>query len=69
MCVHADKNHTKVNREYTAKKHCLRTNRYLGQFYADKNHKKISHEYIAKIRCLRTPLSHARTRDISRIQR
>ena len=69
MCAHADKNHTKINREYTAKKRCLRTNRYLGQFYADKNHIKISHEYITKIGCLRTPLSHARTRDISRIQR
>ena len=36
---------------------------------ADKNHKKIGREYIAKICYLRTSLSHARTRDIPRIQK
>ena len=52
VCAHADKNHIKISREYVIKKHCLRTNRYLRQFYADKNHTKISGEYIAKICCL-----------------
>ena len=32
MCAHADKNHRKINREYTAKKSYLRNNQYLGQF-------------------------------------
>ena len=41
----------------------------VKQFYADKNHTEISGEYFIKIPCLRTPLSHAHTRGISRIQK
>ena len=39
----------------------------LGQFYADENHTKTSGEYVIKTLCLKTLLSHAHTRDISRI--
>ena len=41
----------------------------LGQFYAGKNHTNISGEYVIKIRCLKSPLSHAQTREIPRIEK